>query len=418
MIREIRVQLPVVCRHAPEHDPRGNAARILLSQRAAADGIVAPISTDLPTMDWYYVSQGQPAGPIPEEQLAELLRNGTVTAATLVWRNGLANWIPLSEAQPGWMNPPTPTSVPEIPPVPSTPQPSTTEPVAGPTPASGPSDAPPSNPQPAAPQASAPHDDSVSEEELLATDYPVDLVEPFRRGWQTFTRNPGILLGTGALVWLLMMAGSSIPILGALVQIALYGPLLGGLYVVYLRKIRGRDADVGLIFSAFGPRFFQHLMAYLAMFAANLLIFLPVIGIVLFLVFGSSMAGAQGSRPQDFDQVVSGIGAVALVLGGLCLLVCIAASWIVGMLWLFAIPLVADKGYDFWPALELSRKRVLRHLGWHLVFSLLIGVAGLVGFLACCVGLLVTLPVSLCALLHWYENLFGKLRPKSVTATS
>ena len=369
-------------------------------------------------MDWYYVSQGQPAGPIPEEQLAELLRNGTVTAATLVWRNGLANWIPLSEAQPGWMNPPTPTSVPEIPPVPSTPQPSTTEPVAGPTPASGPSDAPPWNPQPAASQTSAPHDDSVSEEELLATDYPVDLVEPFRRGWQTFTRNPGILLGTGALVWLLMMAGSSIPILGALIQIALYGPLLGGLYVVYLRKIRGRDADVGLIFSAFGPRFFQHLMAYLVMFAANLLIFLPVIGTVLFLVFGSAMAGGQGPRPQNFDQVVSGIGAVALVLGGLCLLVCIAASWIIGMLWLFAIPLVADKGYDFWPALELSRKRVLRHLGWHLVFSLLFFVAGIVGFLACCVGLVVTLPVSLCALLHWYENLFGKLRPKSVTATS
>ena len=252
----------------------------------------------------------------------------------------------------------------------------------------------------------------------MVTDYPVDLVEPFRRGWQTFTRNPGILLGTGALVWLLMMAGSSIPILGALIQIALYGPLLGGLYVVYLRKILGRDADVGLIFSAFGPRFFQHLMAYLVMFAANLLIFLPVIGTVLFLVFGSAMAGGQGPRPQDFDQVVSGIGAVALVLGGLCLLVCIAASWIIGMLWLFAIPLVADKGYDFWPALELSRKRVLRHLGWHLVFSLLFFVAGLVGFLACCVGLVVTLPVSLCALLHWYENLFGKLRPKSVTATS
>lgn len=375
------------------------------------DGIVAPISTDLPTMDWYYVSQGQPAGPIPEEQLAELLRNGTITAATLVWRNGLTNWIPLSEAQPAWMTPPppTPSPAPGLPPVPSESQASE----AAPTFAA----ANPSSQRPQPEPASLPPDDFLSEDELLATDYPVDLIEPFRRGWQTFTRSPGILLGTGALVWLLMMAGSSIPILGALVQIALYGPLLGGLYVVYLRKIRGRDADVGLIFSAFGPRFFQHLMAYLVMFAANLLIFLPVIGMVLFLVFGSALSGAQGPRPQNFDQLVSAIGVVAMVLGGLCMLVCMFASWVVGMLWLFAIPLVADKGYDFWPALELSRKRVLRHLGWHLLFSLLFFVAGMVGFLACCVGLVVTLPLSLCALLHWYENLFGRLRPKSVTAT-
>ena len=371
-------------------------------------------------MDWYYVSQGQPAGPIPEEQLAELLRNGTITATTLVWRNGLTNWIPLSEAQPGWMTPPppAPTQAPGFPPVPSAAPPSEADPLAGAPPSNGPAITPTPEAQPAPTGASTPQGDFLSEEELLATDYPVDLIEPFRRGWQTFTRSPGILLGTGALVWLLMMAGSSIPILGALIQIALYGPLLGGLYVVYLRKIRGRDADVGLIFSAFGPRFFQHLMAYLVMFAANLLIFLPVIGMVLFLVFGSALVGGQGPRPQNFDQLVSGIGIVALVLGGLCMLVCMAASWVVGMLWLFAIPLVADKGYDFWPALELSRKRVLRHLGWHLVFSLLFFVAGMVGFLACCVGLLVTLPVSLCALLHWYENLFGRLRPKSVTATS
>ena len=41
---------------------------------------------------WFFASQGQQQGPIPEARLRELIAAGAVTAETLVWTEGMANW--------------------------------------------------------------------------------------------------------------------------------------------------------------------------------------------------------------------------------------------------------------------------------------------------------------------------------------
>ena len=41
---------------------------------------------------WFYASEGQQQGPYPEIQLRELLARGTISADTLVWTEGMANW--------------------------------------------------------------------------------------------------------------------------------------------------------------------------------------------------------------------------------------------------------------------------------------------------------------------------------------
>jgi hypothetical protein len=41
---------------------------------------------------WFYASNGQQQGPYPEIQLRELIARGTITADTLVWTEGMANW--------------------------------------------------------------------------------------------------------------------------------------------------------------------------------------------------------------------------------------------------------------------------------------------------------------------------------------
>jgi uncharacterized membrane protein len=44
-------------------------------------------------MDWYYVENGEQAGPISEEQLGQLVNDGTIAAATFVWNEGMTEWI-------------------------------------------------------------------------------------------------------------------------------------------------------------------------------------------------------------------------------------------------------------------------------------------------------------------------------------
>jgi hypothetical protein len=41
---------------------------------------------------WFYASEGKQQGPFPEIQLREFIVRGAVTADTLVWTEGMANW--------------------------------------------------------------------------------------------------------------------------------------------------------------------------------------------------------------------------------------------------------------------------------------------------------------------------------------
>ncbi len=52
-------------------------------------------------MNWYYVENGQQKGPVTQDQLDELARLGTIKADSLVWTDGMANWLPYSQARPG-----------------------------------------------------------------------------------------------------------------------------------------------------------------------------------------------------------------------------------------------------------------------------------------------------------------------------
>jgi uncharacterized RDD family membrane protein YckC len=68
-------------------------------------------------MNWHYVNQGQPAGPVTEEELLALIRERKISEETLIWREGMQNWTPFHQAgiptspapaQPPAFHPPAP----------------------------------------------------------------------------------------------------------------------------------------------------------------------------------------------------------------------------------------------------------------------------------------------------------------------
>ncbi|MDC8005285.1 SPFH domain-containing protein [Aureisphaera galaxeae] len=50
-------------------------------------------------VQYYYASNGQQAGPVSFEQLRALFANRTVNKDTLVWKQGMANWIALKDVE-------------------------------------------------------------------------------------------------------------------------------------------------------------------------------------------------------------------------------------------------------------------------------------------------------------------------------
>jgi uncharacterized membrane protein len=44
---------------------------------------------------WKYMQNGQQCGPVDTDALLALLKNGTLTPETTVWKEGMANWVPI-----------------------------------------------------------------------------------------------------------------------------------------------------------------------------------------------------------------------------------------------------------------------------------------------------------------------------------
>jgi hypothetical protein len=49
---------------------------------------------------WYYTTDGQQHGPLDEGALDQMISHGTITPETLVWKEGLADWVPLKQTRP------------------------------------------------------------------------------------------------------------------------------------------------------------------------------------------------------------------------------------------------------------------------------------------------------------------------------
>ena len=50
---------------------------------------------------WFYAKDGRKAGPVSDGELDSLAARGGIDASTLVWKEGLADWLPLATARPG-----------------------------------------------------------------------------------------------------------------------------------------------------------------------------------------------------------------------------------------------------------------------------------------------------------------------------
>ncbi|MDP4625929.1 MAG: DUF4339 domain-containing protein [Akkermansiaceae bacterium] len=63
-------------------------------------------------IQWHYTKMGLKQGPVPEDELRAKIRRGEISDATLVWRDGMADWLPL--AQVAELKPGAPKVEPEL----------------------------------------------------------------------------------------------------------------------------------------------------------------------------------------------------------------------------------------------------------------------------------------------------------------
>ena len=323
-------------------------------------------------MNWYYADGSKQVGPITETDFENLIRSGVIKPETLVWREGLPNWQPCREAYSGSVVP-----SPDLPPI----MPPVTSASAG-----------------------------MSIEQVTAREYSVDIGDCLNRSWEQYKNNFGITLGATVLVFAVVMACGMLPFgTGAIAQLILTGPLMGGLYLFYLRLSRGQTAGINDAFSGFGPRFKNLMLTHLVTALLSALAFIPAIALFVVWFFRNFSSFREFSHGQShWSGVTFGpvfFLAIVLAVVGMCV------SWYLSTCWIFALPLAADKAMGYGQAMRLSRQIVRKHWWATFGFVLVAGLIGVAGIVACFVGIIFTMPITVGMIMYLYKRNFDDLTP-------
>lgn len=108
----------------------------------------------------------------------------------------------------------------------------------------------------------------------------------------------------------------------------------------------------------------------------------------------------------DVVPALLGATVLALIAIFLGLILCIIPGLILGLLLMFYTPLIVDKRAGVVDSLTMSFNALKPHLGGLMVYALAIIGINLIGLLACGLGLLVTVPVTVVSIAIIYQDFF------------
>lgn len=353
-------------------------------------------------MSWYYAENNERRGPIEDAAFQSLVAAGTIKPETLVWREGFTDWLPYSQGAN------RPVAIPAAGAAVQTVDSSARAcsecgrlfPVDEMIVLAGRSICASCKPlavqhmiEGADTGGSAPIDPVLFLADLRARGgYEISVGSVISRAWATVVANFWPCVGVTLLAYLVMVVSQQIPCVGLLAPFLVTGPMFGGLFLYFLKQLRGQSAVVGDAFSGFNKPQYGRLA--LAGTVQTLII------LALMIVLIGPGVALNWTALQSNSEVPP----VGFILW--CFVAIIPATYLT-LSWLLSYALIIDKGLDFWPAMELSRKVVnMRFWGWVLllIVNFLLTMAGMV---ALCVGVLVVLPLSFCGLMVVYEDIFS-----------
>ncbi|MCG2660178.1 MAG: hypothetical protein L6437_08045 [Kiritimatiellae bacterium] len=186
--------------------------------------------------------------------------------------------------------------------------------------------------------------------------------EWIQQGWELYKANIGIWIVASLLVIVISVATLGI----------LSGPMMAGLAWMALVLVDRKEPkpQMGDVFKGF-DYFLQSFLFYL------------VWGVIMLAV--------------SFVTLIPCIGTLVVIVVSIALNTAL----------MFGLFLIVDKKMEFWPASMLSLNVVKPNFFPLLGLLVVAGLIGQVGSIACGIGVIVTMPITVCILAVAYRNVFG-----------
>jgi uncharacterized membrane protein len=199
---------------------------------------------------------------------------------------------------------------------------------------------------------------------ILQQGYEVKIGDYLQRGWQIMQQNLGGFIGFAAIIALVSVIPQFMPerlVPLASIAVNIITPVLAaGALIVAFKIIKQQTTTFG--------DFFQGFNKFLPIFLTNL-----VVGIFVFL------------------------GLLLLIIPGIYL----------GVAYSFAVAFVVGRNFDFWEAMETSRKVITRRWFSFFAFLIVLLLINIAGALLLGIGLLFTGPLTTCAIAAAFDDIVG-----------
>ncbi len=203
-------------------------------------------------------------------------------------------------------------------------------------------------------------------------------LECIKEGWALIKDQYWLFFGI-ALVGILI---------GGVIPIVLLGPMMVGIFLCLLQKLRREPVEFGLLFKGFD----QFVPSLVVTVLKMIPIFIVLVPYYIFLIgiMATTMPRGGVQSPEEAQTFVMSMLGFEVVFFVIIMVVSITIE----VFFMFAYPLVADRKLSALDAIKLSFRAGKANLGGVLGLMLLNALFGFVGVLCCVVGVYFYLPIA------------------------
>ena len=321
-------------------------------------------------MQWFYAVNGQRFGPVSAADFARLVADETIVAETLVWREGMTNWV-------AWSTIAAETALPEVD-----------------------GSAAPSLPAPAFDAQSNVHEASAvadwSLEEFTARlrekGFRFSIEGGLSRIWKNMTNGYWVGLGVCLVASALMVIAGMVPLLGIAAVFVVTPQLTAGMAWYFLQRQRGAEPAFDAVFDGFRRRF-----GPLALVALVQLVGVLAIGLVFALISVPLGFSFQSLDPNGVNPAMA-TGTVLLLVFTVFVIVLLACRFLLVHL------IVMDQSMGVIDAFRLSWRITGMSFWTLLAVGVIIVIASMIGMIPLFIGSILLLPLGPSAIAQVYEE--------------
>jgi uncharacterized membrane protein len=215
--------------------------------------------------------------------------------------------------------------------------------------------------------------------------YDLTVGQCFSEGWAAMKKHMAPAIVGNLVLLLIWFAMGVIPYLGSFASLILSGPLMGGMFFLFLNIIMDRNPQIGDVFKGFS-RFGAFLGLYWLMALITLACILPAAILTVIAAAASEEVG--------------------IVVGIVTVLAAIVAMIIIMLRYYFAYFILADDpNCGVIEAFKRSAALTEGYRGTIFLIALVAGLLAMAGYLACLVGIVFTAPLCMCMIAAAYKQL-------------